>query len=165
MDHIDELFLNVHRLSKHTTTAVGINGSEYTRCAEGRRLQAAIDQAVEYFRSSADWFWSSYRQVTTTATAAAFEQTSTTTTSICCDAPWLPASPEEECGRLQSVLDSGVGSIAEHIYLGTNFVPPNDGGGYDDDDVDDTDSGLHVNVDAAIEQMNNDYDKALTRLD
>ena len=65
MTHIEDLFLNIHGLSKHSwrgkTTVVGINHEDYTQSPEGFALEKAIREATEYFKQNPNWFSDVYQ--------------------------------------------------------------------------------------------------------
>ena len=66
MSDLEELFLNVHEMTKFNrcgvTTAPRINAAEYAGCEPGRRLCDAISKATAFVDVHPDWFNRRYRR-------------------------------------------------------------------------------------------------------
>ena len=70
MTHIEDLFLNIHGMTKYSgaglTSACQINAHGYTGSVEGQALQSAIEEASASFKRNPNWFPKcyTYRAVT-----------------------------------------------------------------------------------------------------
>lgn len=150
MRHIEDLVLDVQRLSKHDANgkklALDINASSYTRCKEGQLMEAAVKQAGEFFLSNPDWFAKSY-----------YQKEERNESLLRNDHP-IP------------VCDSGLGpsldqmSIASNVLtillsnerLGINFY-------YPPSSLDDDSNSMTIsNIEEIFESLNDDYENAIT---